>query len=202
MKINKKSVSYFAVFVLSVFGTGSLCMNNLYAESAGPQAYMTGAPGDNGACDVCHNSFALNSGSAKFSISGSKRGTTARITVSFTNAIGASYGFEMTALDANGIRVGTFKSISSTTQVIIPNDNRGLLGVDAGKYIEQTTAGTTKKSWSFNWEIPANATKPITFYAAGIVADGNGAFTNDYVYTTKVSTRAKLQRGFYRTAAK
>lgn len=193
MKINKKSVSYLAVFVLSVFGTGSLCMSNLYAWSAGPIAYVTGAPGDNGACNMCHNSFALNSGSAKFSIKAPATcvpGTSIRATVSFTQTIGARYGFEMTALDAKGNRVGTFKKIGNTTQVIIPNDRRGLLSRDKGKYIEQTTAGTTKKSWTVIWKVPVGAVNPITFYAAGIDADGNGNLDNDHVYTATASTSA------------
>lgn len=193
MKINKKKAFYFAVFVLSIFGTGSLYMNNLYAESAGPQAYTTGATGDD-SCDVCHNSFALNSGSAKFSIKAPATcmpGKSIRITVSFTQTVGNRCGFEMTAMDANGKRVGTFKKIGNTTQVIIPSDRRGLLRQDTGKYIEHTSAGTTKKSWTVKWKVPAGAKNPITFYAAGIDANGNGNLNNDYVYTVTASTNAQ-----------
>ncbi len=194
MKINKKSVSYFAVFVLSVFGTGSLSMNNLYAWSAGPLAYMTGAPGDDGACDICHNSFVLNSGSARFSIKAPatcKPRKLIRVTVSFAQSIGIRNGFEMTALDANGLRVGTFKKIGNTTQVIPPNDKRGLQSQDAGKYIEHTAIGTTKKSWTVKWKVPVGAINPITFYAAGNDADGNGNFDNDHIYTATAKTIAK-----------
>ena len=60
MKINKKIGFCFGVLVLSVFGTGSLYTNALYAESAGPQAYMTGAAGDD-TCYSCHYSFDINS---------------------------------------------------------------------------------------------------------------------------------------------
>lgn len=192
MKINKKSLSRFAVFFLSVFSIGSLYMNNLYAWSAGTQAYVTGAPGDNGSCNVCH--FALNSGSATFSINVPatvRPRRYVRVTVVFATAIGTKHGFEMTALDANGNRVGTFKNIGNTTQVILPNDSRGLQSKDRGKYIEQTTAGTSEKSWAVKWKAPAGATNPITFYAAGIDADGNGNFNNDLVYTATAKTNAR-----------
>ena len=193
MKINKKMGLCFAVLVLSVFGTGSLYTNILYAESAGPKAYTTGAPGDD-ACDVCHFSFARNSGSAKFSIKAPAtcmHGKSIKITVSFTQSVGQRTGFEMTAVDANGNRVGTFQKIGTTTQVITPNDSRGLQSQDAGKYIEHTAIGSTKKSWKVKWKVPAGAANPITFYASGVDANGNGAFDNDYVYTATASTTAR-----------
>ncbi len=193
MKINKKIGFCFGVLVLSVFGTGSLYTNALYAESAGPQAYMTGAAGDD-TCYSCHYSFALNSGSAKFSINAPascKHGKFIKITVSFAQSVGTRNGFEMTAMDANGNRVGTFKKIGTTTQVITPNDSRGLQSQDAGKYIEHTIAGATKKSWKVKWKVPTGAKNPITFYAAGVDADGNGDLDNDYVYTATASTTAK-----------
>lgn len=193
MKVNTKAVFYFAVFVLGIFGTGGLCMNNLYAESGGPQAYKTGAPGDD-TCVACHNSFALNSGGARFSIKAPATcmpGKSIRITVSFTQTVGTKSGFEMTALDANGSRVGTFKNIGSITQVIPPNDYRGLRSQDKGKYIEHTFTGTTKKTWTVKWKVPAGAKNPITFYAAGTDADGNGNFDNDHVYTATANTNAQ-----------
>lgn len=193
MKINKKMGLCFAVLVFSVFGAGSLCTNTLYAESAGPRAYSTGAPGDD-ACDACHFSFARNSGSAKFSIKAPatcKHGKSVKITVSFAQSTGKKNGFELTAVDANGTRVGTFQKIGTTTQVITPNDARGLQSQDAGKYIEHTAIGATKKTWSVKWKAPAGAKNPITFYASGVDANSDGTFDNDYVYTTTANTTVK-----------
>ena len=154
---------------------------------------MTGAAVDY-TCYSCHYSFALNCGSAKFSINAPascKHGKFIKITVSFAQSVGTRNGFEMTAMDANGNRVGTFKKIGTTTQVITPNDSRGLQSQDAGKYIEHTIAGATKKSWKVKWKVPTGAKNPITFYAAGVDADGNGDLDNDYVYTATASTTAK-----------
>ena len=83
-------------------------------------------------------------------------GKAVKIKVAFSNSSGKKHGFEMTALDANGNRVGTFKKIGNTTQVISPSDPaRELDKADKDKYIEQSTKGVKKKSWIFNWTPPA-----------------------------------------------
>lgn len=167
--------------------------NMLFASTIGPIAYCTGAPNDNGTCNAegCHNSFNLNSGNAIFSIMAPDTyipGKTIKIEVSFLGSGGERHGFEMTALDANGNRIGTFKKIGNTTQVISPNDYRGLEQADKGKYIEHTFKGTKKKSWKIKWKSPGGAADPITFYAAGCEADGDGNSTNDHIYTATAET--------------
>ncbi|MCF6155430.1 MAG: hypothetical protein E3K36_09290 [Candidatus Brocadia sp.] len=167
----------------------SLCINTLYAWSGGPPAYRTGAPNDIGTCNAigCHNSFELNSGSAVFSINGPdtyRPGKFIKIEISFTESIGKLHGFEMTALDANNNRVGKFKKINKNTQIIRPNDSRGLAEEDKRKYVEHTFAGTKKKKWKVKWKAPADTTDPITFYAAGNEANGNGNPSGDFIYTT------------------
>lgn len=170
---------------VALYGTLS---NTLFASAVGPIAYCTGAPNDHGTCsaDGCHNSFSLDSGSALFSITAPTvytPGKTVKLMVSFSNSNGEKHGFEMTALDANGNRVGTFKKIGNTTQVIPPNDSRGLEQADKGKYIEHTFKGIKKKTWKLKWKAPSGATDPITFYAAGCEANGDGNATDDYIYT-------------------
>ncbi len=167
-----------------------LLTNTVLAWSSGPPAYRTGAPGDNGACNAegCHNSYSLDSGSAGFSITAPTTytaGKAVKIKVSVSSSSGKKHGFEMTALDADGNRVGTFKKVGNTTQVISPGDAaRELEKADKGKYIEQSSKGVKKKSWVFKWTPPSSATDPITFYAAGCEADGNSNADGDYVYTT------------------
>ncbi|MCF6156486.1 MAG: hypothetical protein E3K36_14880 [Candidatus Brocadia sp.] len=171
----------------------SFLSNTLFASAGGPVAYSTGAPNDHGTCntDGCHNSFSLDSGNAIFSITAPTAytpGKTVKLKVSFRSSSGKKHGFELTALDANGNRVGTFKKIGNTTQVILPNDSRGLEQADKGKYIEQTFNGIKKKSWKIKWKAPSDAANPITFYAAGCEANGDGAATDDYIYTTTAET--------------
>ena len=192
MGILKKSIVCI-MFNAAFYG---LITNTVLAWSSGPPAYRTGAAGDNGTCnaDGCHNSYSLNSGSADFSITAPAAytaGKAVKIKVAFSNSSGKKHGFEMTALDADGNRVGTFKKIGNTTQVISPGDPaRELDKADKGKYIEQSTKGVKKKSWVFKWTPPGSATDPVTFYAAGCEADGKGTAGDDYVYTTTAEINA------------
>ena len=192
MKILKKSI----VCVMLNAAFYGLITNTVSAWSSGPPAYRTGAAGDNGTCDAegCHNSYSLNSGSAIFSIkppTAYSAGKAIKIKVAFSNSRGKKHGFEMTALDADGNRVGTSKKIGNTTQVLSPSDPaRELDKADKGKYIEQSTKGVKKKSWIFKWTPPSSATDPVTFYAAGCEADGKGTAGDDYVYTTTAEINA------------
>ena len=184
MRIIKKSALCFALSIILY----SLHTNILFAWSAGPEAYRTGAPGDKGTCNDlgCHNSFELNSGTAIFSITGPDTyvpGKFVKIEISFTESSGKLHGFEMTALDADDNRVGKFKRINKNTQVIRPNDFRGLREEDKGKYIEHTASGNKKKKWRVKWKAPADTIDPITFYAAGNEANGDGNSTGDFIYT-------------------
>ncbi|MFO0794040.1 MAG: choice-of-anchor V domain-containing protein [Candidatus Brocadiaceae bacterium] len=113
-----------------------------------------------------------------------------QILFSFINVPEKVHGFEMTAVDASGKRVGTFKKFiktDKTTQIIPPNSKdalkRGLKTVDKNKYIEQTFRGIKNTSWKVKWIAPASATNPITFYAAGVDGNDNGSAKGDYVYT-------------------
>lgn len=192
MRILKKPVFYLVVNVIFC----SLLANTVLAWSGGPPAYRTGAPNDSGTCnaDDCHNSYSLDSGNAIFSINAPNsytKGKTVKIKVSFANSIGKLHGFEMTAVDANGKRVGAFKKIGNTNQVIPANDYRGLQNSDKKKYIQHTFKGTKKKRWKFSWKAPMNAADPITFYAAGSEANGDSTANNDYIYTTTKEINVK-----------
>lgn len=165
-----------------------LLTNTVLAWSSGPPAYRAGAPHDNGTCDTgdCHNTFAINSGNAKFSITAPviyTPGKDVKIKVFFSSTSGKLHGFQMTALDADDNKVGTFKKIGNTTQVISPNDYRELEKSDKGRYIEHTFKGVKKKSWMFKWKPSKDTSGTVTFYAAGSEADGNGTAAHDYIYT-------------------
>lgn len=165
-----------------------LLTNTVLAWSSGPPAYRAGAPHDNGTCDTddCHNTYTTNSGNAKFSITTPVTYTPAKdvkIKVSFSSTSGKLHGFQMTALDADGNKAGTFRKIGNTTQVISPNDYRELQKSDKGKYIEHTLKGVKKKRWVFIWKPSKDTSGTITFYAAGSEADGDGTAAHDYIYT-------------------
>ena len=203
MKIPGKSPLFCAISVLSLIGTSNLFTHNLYAWSFGPPAYRTGAPVDKGTCNAksCHNSFATNSGTAQFSITGPKvyiPGKSVTLTISFPSFTEKVHGFEMTAVDASGKGVGKFKKFiktDKTTQVIPLNSKdpfrRGLKTAGKDKYIEQTFKGIKNSRWKVKWTAPASATNPVKFYAAGVDANDNGGEDGDYVYTATKQITAK-----------
>ena len=191
MKLFNKFVFCFIVNVAILL---IVLTKTLFAWSSGPPAYRTGAPGDDGTCNSCHNSFSLGSGSATFSITGASTytpGKAVKIKISFSDSGGKLHGFEMTALDADGNNIGKFKAIGKTTQVIPPKDYRGLKKADKGTYIEHTSKGNKKKSWKVKWTPPASATGTVTFYAAGNEANGDGAYSGDYIYTNTLEIAAE-----------
>ncbi len=199
-----KCVRKFVAGITTGFILYSLFTNVLFAWSGGPPAYRTGAPGDEGTCHDtgCHNSFELNSGEAKFLITGAGTyipGKFIELEISFAESAGTFHGFEMTALDAHDNRVGKFKRTGKFTRVISPNDkSRGLRKEDKGKYIEHTAAGNKKKTWRVRWKSPLDKTGPITFYAAGNEADGDGNPTGDFIYT---KTKQIQSVSFLKTSA-
>ncbi|HHT9107318.1 MAG TPA: Reeler domain-containing protein, partial [Candidatus Wunengus sp. YC64] len=172
-------VKKYFCFVFAVVLIGSKLV---FGFSGGPPAERTGNPGeicgDDTCASTCHTSFAVNAGSAKFSISlpssEYKPGQTLDITIVFTNTSTAIHGFEITAVDASNNKVGTFAGKDDTAQTE-SYDNL---------YAAHTKIGTGENSWTVPWTAPtASVSGPITFYAAGNEANGNSASSGDYIYT-------------------
>ncbi len=119
----------------------------------------------------------MNTGKAAFSItapSAYEKGKTANIIVKFTNSNTSLHGFEITAMDTTNTKVGTFTSADDTTQTESYRN----------QYAAHTTIGTAESSWTVQWSAPSeNVSGPITFYAAGNEANGDGTSEGDYIYT-------------------
>ncbi|MDN3513739.1 MAG: hypothetical protein NG747_05000 [Candidatus Brocadia sp.] len=172
---------FYCVFVLWIMG---ICVSTIFAFSAGPPNGRTGSPADNfKTCKDtgCHNSFELNSGKATVSISAPDNYALSEvvpITISFSNSSTAKHGFELSALDANDEHVGTFSPVDGKTQTDDRKEN----------YIKHTSTGSNQSgnaSWGVTWTAPPSAVKnPVTFYAAGNEANGDGTHDGDYIYTT------------------
>src|SRR3990172_4129204 len=161
-----------------VAGIMSAIESATFAYTNGPPDGRTGSPADGlKTCNDrgCHNNYALNSGSAAFSISAPSTytlGEVLSITVSFSNSGTSKHGFELSALDASNSEIGTFSIVDSNTQTT------------DGSHIKHTSAGTANSSWSVQWTAPiTGATDPVTFYAAGNEANGDATNQSDYIYT-------------------
>jgi hypothetical protein len=106
------------------------------------------------------------------------------IIVNLERAGQSKWGFEMTALDADGARAGTFAADdAANTQVSEANSKQ---------YIKHTAAGTAgandAHSWEFEWTAPDADIGPITFYAAGNAANSDFTPGGDYIYTTQAES--------------
>ena len=182
MKNHFKIAAYF-VFVAGIVGVSA---STIFGYSSGPPDGRTGSPADSlQTCnDIgCHNNYALNLGSAAFSLSARSSytlGETLSISISFGNSSTLKHGFELSALDTNNTSVGTFTNVDSNTQV-----SSAANGIN---YIKHTSAGSSQSgnaSWNVQWTAPTSEVQnPVTFYAAGNEANGDGTNQGDYIYTT------------------
>ncbi len=154
-----------------------------------PPAEKTGAPNE-GTCMTagCHAENALNAADGSLMLTVPDTyipNEVYTIVVNLSRAGQSKWGFEMTALDADGARAGTFKADDAA--------NTGLTTANDKQYIHHTTAGTAAgtndaHSWEFEWTAPDADIGPITFYAAGNAANGDFTPAGDYIYTTQTES--------------
>ena len=164
--------------------------SNVFAFSSGPQDGLTGAPNE-GNCTQCHfgNSLNASGGTLVLGVPGTYLpGEMYDIVVDLSRSGQSRWGFEMTALNGNGTRAGTFAKVDGNTQVSNANSKQ---------YIKQTSAGSARgtrdsNSWTFKWTAPTNDVGPITFYAAGNAANGDFGTLGDYIYTERATSETPV----------
>jgi hypothetical protein len=154
----------------------------------GPADSYTGAPGE-ATCYSCHGTA---SGNGSLVISGTPAkyvlGHTYPITVTIQNAGQTRWGFELTSLGASEGKAGVFTITdplnTQLSQSSTPNRD----------YVKQTVDGTFNGtpdgpvSWSFDWKAPNYNLGTITFYAAGLAADGDMTAAGDITYRTSITS--------------
>jgi uncharacterized protein (TIGR03437 family) len=168
--------------------------------SPGPPLGFTGAP-DEGVCTGCHYTFGQpnppNSG-GKVEITGLPAvyapGQTYTLTVTVSHPTARAWGFEMTAIDANGTSssVGSMTAVNAATTLKRDSTASGQV---RSYFSHNDEAGIAKgrmgsNSWSINWTAPAATAGDITFYAAGNAANNQVTPEDDYIYTTSVVVKS------------
>ena len=152
-----------------------------------PPDEKTGAPNE-GTCADCHAGNTLNTSGGSLMLTVPETyepNEVYTIIVNLSRAGQNKWGFEMTALDANGARAGSFTVDDAANTQLTETNNK--------QYIQHTTAGTAAgtndaHSWEFEWTAPDADVGPITFYAAGNAANGDGGTTGDYIYTEQTES--------------
>ncbi len=148
----------------------------------------TGSPGDMGAnCTGCHSgSPAMNQElwihSSELASTGYQPGHTYDVVVTATDANANKFGFEATAEDNAGNKVGAFTSDGSGLNQTI-NSNTAITHTANGNV---PTAGTSTE-WNFTWTAPATNVGEITMYTAINAANGNGSTSGDQVHLSQFS---------------
>jgi glucose/arabinose dehydrogenase len=191
-KIYQLKLAVAALFLIA--GAALLVTNNftnrtVHAFSAGPPAGYTRAPGEEpDACRECHLPQDAGAGSIRVNVPPTYApGQTYQLSVVHANASQTRrrWGFQLTALDDTNLKAGTLStSGDGLTQVL---NNQGPF--PSRQYIEHTSTGnfdsqTGGATWTFNWTAPPEDVGPVTFYAAGNHADGNGNSDGDEIYFT------------------
>jgi len=158
--------------------------------SSGPFSGLSGAPGD-GDCTQCHGSFPLNSGVAAgiatFDVTPTPETTVSgnpiTLDVGFPTTTRMRHGFEATVRDSTGT-TGTAGFTGNFTLTDPANTTFALFGSDP-TYVTHNSSGSFQSSWSVDWAPDASTPSgPITVYAAGNAANGNGSSSGDYIFTT------------------
>jgi len=181
----KNSLLVWAVLVLLfVASTGSVL-----AFSFGPPEEKTGAPNEGTCAQVgCHTANDLNVSGGSLILTVPETYVPSEvytIIVDLSRTGQSRWGFEMTALDADGARAGSFAvDAAGATQLSEANSKQ---------YIKQTSIGTAQgtndtHSWEFQWTAPDADIGPIMFYAAGNAANGDLTPAGDYIYTKQAES--------------
>ncbi len=200
---NKTVLIKLAVLVsavlLGIFGIGGYFADSREASAAstGPSASHTNAPGEDN-CTACHTSFPVNSGSGNVAITGipanylPNQQIPITVTVSDPVPSAAIWGFQLTAIDALGKKIGTY---TLPTQVPARSQTvNGIVGGNNRQYVEHTIDGLFTQgvfgsnSWTFTWKAPTQRVGKVSFYASGNAANGDGTNGGDYIYTTSRAT--------------
>ncbi len=176
----------FLVVVLSSNSNGRATQGN---------AGNTGAPGEN-TCGQCHGGGSFGSITASIQIfeggvgvgnpvSQYTPGVTYDMAVTISNAAGNpnGFGFQMTALTANGNQpLSGYSNLASNVKL-----KTVTVGPQSGRtYVEQDGV-TTNNVFTFSWTAPEAGTGAVNFFASGNAVNQNNANSGDNVGATSLS---------------
>ena len=175
------------VILLSAAAAGLMIALTAATMSDNGKAGVTGSPGELD-CTDCHNSYTLNSGGGSVTLTSSNMtsfmydpGVTYHMTVTVARSANSLFGLGVEALDASNNNAGTLV-ITNSAQTQIKT--KTVSGVVRRNVVHQLNAGSSAGSHAFNFDCtaPASNIGNVTFYFAGVAANGTGNENGDYVY--------------------
>lgn len=157
------------------------------SHAGGPDPRRTGAPLPGGGfeltCgdgDTCHTDAAVNSGPGSISIEAPISygpSNSLEITVRVEEAGKTFFGFEIAVKDADHEHIGTLELIDPGVTRYAHPSNQEYVSHDGPN-------GLLQNAWTVRWVPPGTDVGPVTIYAAGNAANGDGQSDSDHVYTT------------------
>lgn len=194
------AVGLIAVVGIADFGSG---YHKASASASGPSPSFTAAPylpqcptcPTENNCTACHSGSLPNTGGGSVSITGLpanyRPGQTVPLTVTVNDTNATIYGFQLVAIDRNGINAGTLAVTPANPQPI--QIITGSVNGGDRNYIEHTVNGVTPtvfglKSWTFNWTAPADRIGKLEFFAAGNGANSDSSTGGDQIYLSSKAT--------------
>lgn len=172
-------------FVLVV----GLVLYPLIAESqiGGARGSSTGAPitslFNEQTCTAvdCHEDAEVNSGSGSVIIEAPAEymsGGVLEFKVRVEEEERETFGFQV-AVKARSDTVDFHEHVG-TLELVDFNTTR----IVANNYVTHTEDGLGQNEWTVRWVAPPGEERPVTIYAAGNAANGDGEETGDHIYTT------------------
>jgi len=146
----------------------------------------TGSPGDMGNnCTGCHTGNPVINQtfwiySADLGSTGYLPGQTYNVFVTGTDENAGKFGFEATAEDNAGNKVGTFAAGGNGFNQT-NNSNTAITHTASGNV---PTMGSSTE-WNFTWTAPSTNVGDITMYAAINAANGTGGTSGDQIYLSQ-----------------
>lgn len=169
-------------YYLALFFGGIMILS---AFSNNPPNGRTGAPGD-GLCTDCH-APSNPSQNGTITVNGFPESITAnevyplQVVLKVTEGAAMLAGFQMTIQGTDNVGLGSMTNASENTVVTDANGKQ---------YFEHNPAGAITDSmvWTVDWTAPvAMDGTAAMYYAAGNLANGNGANSGDRIVTTNGS---------------
>jgi hypothetical protein len=172
-----------------------------FAYAEGPDAAVSGVPGEFGTCTACH-ACSSGSGSVKLAFPGAltySPGAKQHLIVTVIDSAQKRWGFQATVRQASNTKnqAGTLSPTDGNTQTVctqatLQTEKFGncVSSSTPLQYIEHTQAGTRNGSrnqvtFEFDWTAPANDMGNLTFYVVGNAANADGTERGDHIYTAQ-----------------
>jgi HYR domain/Secretion system C-terminal sorting domain len=177
--------------VYYLFSTLAMCAL-LFSYAPASEAGKTGsngAPGES-TCASCHGAAAGGSATltSDIPLTGFVPGATYNMVLTVSQAGQPLFGMGLESLSATNTQSGTLTA-GTGTQVQVKATRQNLIHTFNGGL------SANSKAFSFKWTAPATAAGNVTFYYAGLAANGNGvedSGDNTYVGTKTVSPQTAV----------